>query len=83
VGDRIYGHKRKKAIAKPPAASMVDEFPRQALHAEKLLIDHVRTDHRMEFCARLPKDLQDLLGFLRDGKNSVGLRSKRISTNRG
>ena len=83
VGDRVYGHKHKKATAKPRAASMIDEFPRQALHAEKLLIDHVRTDHRMEFCAPLPKDLQDLLGFLRDAKNSAGLRPKRISTNRG
>jgi 23S rRNA pseudouridine1911/1915/1917 synthase len=78
VGDRVYGHKRKKATTEPPAAAMVDEFPRQALHAEKLLIDHVRTNHRMEFCAPLPKDLQDLLSFLRDRKSAGPSVKKNI-----
>ena len=64
VGDRVYGRKRKSGMTKPIVPA-VDEFPRQALHAKKLAIDHVRTGQRMDFCAPLPKDLQDLLGFLR------------------
>jgi 23S rRNA pseudouridine1911/1915/1917 synthase len=77
VGDRIYGRKNKNSMTNPPIAATVDEFPRQALHAEKLVIDHVRTGQRMEFCAPLPKDLNDLLGFLRSGRETVGLRSKK------
>jgi 23S rRNA pseudouridine1911/1915/1917 synthase len=77
VGDRVYGRKRKNGMTKPSRVPAVDEFPRQALHAEKLVIDHVRTGQRMDFCAPLPKDLQDLLGFLRALTVSTGLRSRR------
>jgi 23S rRNA pseudouridine1911/1915/1917 synthase len=77
VGDRVYGRKRNSGMTKPPIVPAVDEFPRQALHAEKLAIDHVRTGQRMDFCAPLPKDLQDLLGFLRAMRDSTGLRSRR------
>jgi 23S rRNA pseudouridine1911/1915/1917 synthase len=71
VGDRVYGRKRKSTMTKAPMVPALDQFPRQALHAEKLTINHVRTGQRMDFCAPLPKDLQDLLGFLR-----MGLRSR-------
>lgn len=77
VGDRVYGRKRKGGMTKPPIVPAVDEFPRQALHAEKLVIDHVRTGQRIDFCAPLAKDLQDLLGFLRDVRDSTALRSRR------
>jgi 23S rRNA pseudouridine1911/1915/1917 synthase len=77
VGDRIYGRKRKGGMTKPPIVPALDAFPRQALHAEKLMIDHVRTGQRMEFCAPLPNDLQDLLNFLRHVRDSTGLRSRR------
>jgi 23S rRNA pseudouridine1911/1915/1917 synthase len=82
VGDRVYGRKRKSGMTKPPIAPALDEFPRQALHAEKLVIDHVRTGRRMEFCAPLPKDLQDLLGFLQ-GEDHAGTSVKKIVTRRG
>jgi 23S rRNA pseudouridine1911/1915/1917 synthase len=77
VGDRVYGRKRKSTMTKAPMLPVLDQFPRQALHAEKLVIDHVRTGQRMDFCAPLPKDLQDLLGFLRAASDSMGVRSRR------
>ncbi|HEY2919743.1 MAG TPA: RluA family pseudouridine synthase [Candidatus Binatia bacterium] len=77
VGDRVYGRKRKKGMTKQPIVPAVDEFPRQALHAEKLVIDHVRTGQRIDFYAPLPKDLQDLLGFLRAVRDSAVLRPRR------
>jgi 23S rRNA pseudouridine1911/1915/1917 synthase len=77
VGDRVYGRKRIGGMTKPPIVPAVDEFPRQALHAEKLVIDHVRTGQRIDFCAPLAKDLQDLLGFLRAVRDSTALRSRR------
>jgi 23S rRNA pseudouridine1911/1915/1917 synthase len=70
VGDKVYGRKRKSAMAKVAVVPALDEFPRQALHAEKLVVDHVRTGQRMDFCAPFPKDLQDLLVFLRMGVRS-------------
>jgi len=75
VGDRVYGRKRKSVTTKLPSTSTIDRFSRQALHAERLAIDHVRTGHRLEFYAPLPKDLYDLLGFLRALGNSAGFRS--------
>ena len=83
VGDKVYGHKRKNAMTKPPTAPLVSEFSRQALHAEKLVIDHVRSGRRMEFCAPLPNDLHDLLGFLRIGDGSAALRSRTLLTKWG
>jgi 23S rRNA pseudouridine1911/1915/1917 synthase len=77
VGDKIYGRKRRSAMKKAPIVPALDEFSRQALHAEKLVIDHVRTGQRMDFHAALAKDLQDLLGFLRAEKDIPGLRSRR------
>jgi 23S rRNA pseudouridine1911/1915/1917 synthase len=77
VGDRVYGRKRKSTMTEAPMVPTLDEFPRQALHAEKLMIDHVRTGQRMDFCAPLPEDLQDLLGFLRAARDSMGVRSRR------
>ena len=62
VGDKIYGGKRSKAILADP---QLDGFPRQALHAEKLAVDHVRTGQRMEFRAPLPLDMTELLAHLR------------------
>ena len=46
VGDRVYN----------PTGRI--EFPRQALHAETLSLEHPDTGQRMTFAAPLPKDLQ-------------------------
>ena len=60
VGDKIYGRSRKNTKYQ----SSADVFPRQALHAERLAIDHPRTGQRMNFFAPLPDDLQELLADL-------------------
>ena len=63
VGDKIYGRTRKKG-ATTKYQSSADVFPRQALHAERLGIDHPRTGQRMNFFAPLADDLQGLLSDL-------------------
>src|SRR5947199_381276 len=71
VGDKIYGRKR------PSTAKInqwgVEIFPRQALHAEKLEINHPRSGQRMHFVAPLADDLRDLL-------NDLQTRDRRVET---
>ena len=62
VGDPTYGHK-KGAIVKADKWDL-DHFSRQALHAERLGINHPRTGERMIFLAPLAHDLRDLLNRL-------------------
>jgi 23S rRNA pseudouridine1911/1915/1917 synthase len=50
-------------------------FPRQALHAETLALDHVRTGTRMRFRAPLPDDMIGLIDDLR--KHAVNCESLR------
>jgi 23S rRNA pseudouridine1911/1915/1917 synthase len=63
VGDKVYGRKRQP-LAKPGAPRIVS-FPRQALHAEKLIIELGWPARPMEFTAPLPRDFSDLLDDLR------------------
>lgn len=68
VGDRVYGNKRKFGASQSRGDPIVESFPRQALHADKLILDHPRTGKRLEFVAPLPEDLEKLLSHLRDAK---------------
>ena len=68
VGDRVYGKKLNIAAKKPSDDWTVEAFPRHALHAEKLTVNHVRTGEPMQFIAPLPEDLTDLLRHLRRSK---------------
>ncbi|HTN71119.1 MAG TPA: RluA family pseudouridine synthase [Methylomirabilota bacterium] len=61
VGDKVYGHKRKKTSIKSMKNPWLDLFPRQVLHAKKLALNHPRTGQRMEFSAPLPDDIRSLL----------------------
>ncbi len=65
VGDRLYGHQRKTEKVNFLPEPIVGTFPRQALHAEKLIFNHVRTNRRVEFVARLADDFAELLRCLR------------------
>jgi 23S rRNA pseudouridine1911/1915/1917 synthase len=56
VGDRAYG---------PGRAAGVPDFPRQALHAAKLGLDHPVTGRRVEWQAPPPDDLASLIDTLR------------------
>jgi 23S rRNA pseudouridine1911/1915/1917 synthase len=64
VGEKLYGQPRKKSKVKQSNIPWLDLFPRQALHAEKLVIRHPRTDQQIEFLAPLADDLQSLLSAL-------------------
>jgi len=64
VGDPLYGRKRNASRATFVPDAVVDGFPRQALHAERLAIDAVRGERRMEFIAPLPEDLRSLLEYV-------------------
>jgi 23S rRNA pseudouridine1911/1915/1917 synthase len=64
VGDKVYHHRRKKNSIQNTPHPRVDAFSRQALHAEKLTIDHPRNRRRMTFYASLPDDMRSLLDEL-------------------
>jgi 23S rRNA pseudouridine1911/1915/1917 synthase len=64
VGDRLYGPRKKKGCQIGPVEMLLDDFPRQVLHAEKLRIHHPRSGEPMDFCAPLPDDIRGLLGKL-------------------
>ena len=79
VGDKIYGRKRTKLSLNPGGDPMLDGFPRQALHAEKLAIDHLRNGKRMEFHAPLAADMMQLLARLRELNSVAAARSAKLS----
>ncbi|MBI3775711.1 MAG: 23S rRNA pseudouridine(1911/1915/1917) synthase RluD [Gammaproteobacteria bacterium] len=67
VGDPAYGGR----VRLPPRASeaftvALRQFPRQALHASRLSLDHPAHGKRMQWRVPLPQDMQDLLEAMRD-----------------
>lgn len=70
VGDPTYGGR----LRIPPGASaellaILREFPRQALHARRLELEHPDDNRPMRWEAPLPQDMVDLLALLRaDGE---------------
>lgn len=66
VGDPVYG-KQREGAAMAVIDPVLKSFPRQALHAETLVVSHVRTAERTKFTAPLPDDFRRLLTQLRDG----------------
>lgn len=70
LGDRVYGRKRTVDDA------LLRDFPRQALHAARLELEHPRSRERIVFEAPLPADLRALLEHLRKRartRNSGGI----------
>jgi len=59
VGDKLYAPAKKRGAMEAP--SWIESFPRQALHAERLRIEHPQSGERKEFVAPLAADLRDLL----------------------
>jgi 23S rRNA pseudouridine1911/1915/1917 synthase len=71
VGDPVYGGRFRI----PPAASQtmvqaLKEFPRQALHARFLELDHPVTGQRMKWESPLPEDFVWLLTLLRQDREA-------------
>ena len=66
LGDPVYGGRlRLVPGGSPELGKVLREFRRQALHAEKLGLQHPATGERCEWRAELPEDMLTLLNALR------------------
>ncbi|MCS5543969.1 MAG: 23S rRNA pseudouridine(1911/1915/1917) synthase RluD [SAR86 cluster bacterium] len=66
VGDNTYGGKRKFAAGiSEMTREKISQFPRQALHASKLQFRHPQTGNKVSLHAPLPRDMSDLISFLK------------------
>jgi len=63
VGDRVYLKGPQKCV--PRLRALLSGFPRQALHATRLALEHPVSGERMEWHAPLPHDMQQLLQQIR------------------
>jgi 23S rRNA pseudouridine1911/1915/1917 synthase len=61
VGDKVYGRHPKPDLKNDTTVALLNAFPRQALHAERLEITHPTTDRRVEFRAALYSDIHDVV----------------------
>ena len=66
VGDAVYGGRRQIPAVSDTARQVVMGFPRQALHASELGIDHPQSGEVMRWQVPLPQDMQTLIEVLRD-----------------
>lgn len=65
VGDTTYGRKPRSVRGmNPELVDAIRSFPRQALHARHLSLQHPADQRDMHFEAPLPQDFLDLLGVL-------------------
>lgn len=65
VGDPVYaGRARLPKGANPALAEILQNFPRQALHASAISLQHPVTDELLRFEAPLPADMQALIAAL-------------------
>jgi 23S rRNA pseudouridine1911/1915/1917 synthase len=67
VGDVTYGRKPRLVRGLDPlVVDALKSFPRQALHARFLTLQHPADQREMRFEARLPDDFRDLLAIMRE-----------------
>jgi 23S rRNA pseudouridine1911/1915/1917 synthase len=66
VGDPVYGRARFDRVPDAETKRALAEFPRQALHAERLGLRHPATNEEMEIVAPIPPDLGGLITRLDD-----------------
>jgi len=65
LGDSVYGGRKKFATGtSEPLKKDISRFPRQALHAEKLEFIHPTLGKKVNFYAKTPKDLINLIELL-------------------
>ena len=73
VGDPVYGGRRRQiAGASEELQSVLRRFRRQALHAQRLALDHPVTGRHHTFEAPLPADFRELLEALRADAQEQG-----------
>jgi 23S rRNA pseudouridine1911/1915/1917 synthase len=61
VGDPVYGRPRYDRVRNPGLKKILTDFPRQALHAERVTFRHPETHEPVEIVAPLPADMTQLL----------------------
>ena len=61
IGDKVYGERPKADFKNRNIISLLYDFPRQALHAERLEISHPTTGRRIEFKAALYNDIHEVV----------------------
>ena len=59
VGDSVYIKGAQKCV--PELRTLLNSFPRQALHATRLALTHPTTDEVMEWHVAMPQDMQQLV----------------------
>ncbi|MDD2721536.1 MAG: 23S rRNA pseudouridine(1911/1915/1917) synthase RluD [Gallionella sp.] len=64
VGDSVYRTGAQRCV--PELRELLNQFPRQALHATRLALEHPTTSERMEWHAPMPDDMQTLLEEIRE-----------------
>ncbi|HEU5249001.1 MAG TPA: RluA family pseudouridine synthase [Thermoanaerobaculia bacterium] len=64
VGDPVYGRPRYDRVRDAGLRRALAEFPRQALHAERIGFRHPATNAETEIVAPVPEDLRKLLALL-------------------
>jgi len=66
LGDPLYGRKgRPGTIHDPVLRECVKRLNRQALHAQRLEFTHPRTGERVQFVSPMPRDMEEVLEWLR------------------
>jgi len=67
LGDSVYGGRKKfSAGTSETVKKEILKFPRQALHAEKLEFIHPTSGKKVNYSAKIPKDLIQLIEFLKN-----------------
>ena len=61
VGDPVYGRPRYDRVKDFALKKKLMEFPRQALHAERIAFRHPSTNEPLEIVAPLPDDMRQLI----------------------
>ncbi|HEY6049604.1 MAG TPA: RluA family pseudouridine synthase [Thermoanaerobaculia bacterium] len=64
VGDPVYGRPRYERVRGTALEKMLREFPRQALHAERIGFRHPESNEPMEIVAPIPGDLEALFAAI-------------------
>jgi len=71
VGDPGYGQPRYNRVGDPDLRTRLIEFPRQALHAERIAFRHPATNEQMEIAAPVPADLRELIALVESEVSNV------------
>ncbi|HEV8232111.1 MAG TPA: RluA family pseudouridine synthase [Thermoanaerobaculia bacterium] len=64
VGDPVYGRPRYDRVRDADLRRRLAEFPRQALHAERIVFSHPATNEEIEIVAPMPADMVALIAEL-------------------